>query len=158
MILFRDQILRSPPQISLSLLVQAQKNTQLCYSKDCRHFGFIVNTQKCVIGTSQVEFFNYLVDAQGTAPTRGKVKPFTEFSILTSLEQCLNFCCRFLPDIAMLAVKCKPQSQRLTLLPKAFFKSKQTQPLATWCTCLTCCLMLRDGITQSFGFFAIKLS
>ncbi|CAK1584942.1 unnamed protein product [Parnassius mnemosyne] len=71
-----------------------------------KQYGVLVNTSKCVFGSSQVQFLGYHISAAGTKPLESKVQAIKEFpkprtvKALRRYLGMLNFYRRFLPEAA----------------------------------------------------------
>lgn len=73
-----------------------------------QQFGLVVNAQKCVFGTSELEFLGHHISAQGIRPLPSHVQAVKDFPEPTSLRQLreflglVNFSRRFIPHCAEL--------------------------------------------------------
>lgn len=56
-----------------------------------RHYGIIINPQKCVFGASSVEFLGHFVDSNGIHPLPAKVQAIVDFPRPTSCRQLRTF-------------------------------------------------------------------
>lgn len=69
-------------------------------------YGMVVNTAKCVFGSSQVDFLGYRISAEGTTPLPLKVQAIREFPVPKTVRELrrflgmVNFYRRFIPDAA----------------------------------------------------------
>ena len=74
-----------------------------------RHYGIIINLQKCVFGVPSVEFLGHSVDSTGIHPLPAKVQTVLDFPQPTSRRQLrtflglTNFYHRFIPGCARIA-------------------------------------------------------
>lgn len=74
-----------------------------------RHYGIIINLQKCVFGIPSVEFLGHSVDSTGVHSLRAKVQTILDFPQPASLRQLhtflslTNFYNRFIPGFARIA-------------------------------------------------------
>lgn len=73
-----------------------------------RHYGIILNPQKCELGVSSVELLGHLVDSAGIHPLRRKVQAIFDFPQPTSRRQLrtflglINFYHQFIPNSAQI--------------------------------------------------------
>ena len=71
-----------------------------------RHFGLVLNINKCVFGVRQIQFLGHTVSEHGIRPLPGKVASITQFELPRSVRALpcflglVNFYRRFLPGIA----------------------------------------------------------
>lgn len=74
-----------------------------------RHYGIIINLQKCVFGVPSVDFLGHSVDTTGIHPLPARVRTILDFPQPTSLRQLrtflslTNFYHRFIPGYARIA-------------------------------------------------------
>lgn len=97
-----------------------------------QQFGLVVNPQKCVFGSSQLEFLGHHISALGIRPLPSHVQAVSEFPAPTTLRQLreflglVNFSRRFIPHCAELLLpltdllrKTKGSSSAISWSPEA---------------------------------------
>ena len=71
-----------------------------------KEYGVLINTNKCVLGQTEVTFLGYHVSATGSRPLQTKVQAITEFPVPKTVKELrrflgmLNFYRRFIPNAA----------------------------------------------------------
>ena len=113
---FMDQVLRGLDFCYIyfdDLLVasaspdQHKEHLRLVFER-LRHYGMIINPQKCKFGVASVEFLGHLVDSTGIHPLQDKVQAIRDFPQPTSKRQLstfpglVNFYHRFFPNGAQI--------------------------------------------------------
>ena len=111
---FMDQVLRGLSfcyvyiddlLVASSSPEQHKEHLRLIFER-LRHYGIIINPQKCKFGCSSVEFLGHLVDSVGIHPLKHKVQVIRDFPQPTSRRQLrtflglINFYHRFIPRCA----------------------------------------------------------
>lgn len=73
-----------------------------------KQYGVLINTSKCVLGKSEVDFLGYHVSAAGTQPLETKVQAIQQYPVPKTVKELrrflgmLNFYRRFIPNAAQL--------------------------------------------------------
>lgn len=73
-----------------------------------KQYGVLINTSKCVLGKSEVDFLGYHVSAAGTRPLSTKVQAIQGYAVPKTIKELrrflgmMNFYRRFIPNAAQL--------------------------------------------------------
>ena len=83
--------------------------------------GLTLNKEKCKFHMSEIEFMGHLLSAGGIGPTQAKVEDITEARKPESVAEVrsflglVNFCARFIPDLATVSAFKETHKKRHTL-------------------------------------------